>query len=109
MSLASTEADTSKRRCSGMRLPLQGRLFETSPDPSWPAGFLYREEVIHADDEARLISEVRRLPFREFQFHGFEGKRRVVSFGWRYDFNEEKAIPAPYTAGDDALRRVNAR
>jgi hypothetical protein len=22
-----------------------------------------------------------------FQFHGFEGKRRVVSFDWRYDFN----------------------
>ena len=26
-------------------------------------------------------------PFREFEFHGFTGKRRVVSFGWRYDFN----------------------
>ena len=25
------------------------------------------------------------LPFEEFQFHGFVGKRRVVSFGWRYD------------------------
>ena len=27
------------------------------------------------------------LPFREFEFHGFTGKRRTVSFGWRYDFN----------------------
>jgi alkylated DNA repair dioxygenase AlkB len=34
------------------------------------------------------------LPFKEFQFHGFEGKRRVVSFGWRYDFSEHKALPA---------------
>jgi alkylated DNA repair dioxygenase AlkB len=34
------------------------------------------------------------LPFKEFQFHGFERKRRVVSFGWRYDFSEHKALPA---------------
>lgn len=27
------------------------------------------------------------LPFRELEFHGFTGKRRIVSFGWRYDFN----------------------
>jgi alkylated DNA repair dioxygenase AlkB len=27
------------------------------------------------------------LPFRAFEFHGFTGKRRTVSFGWRYDFN----------------------
>jgi alkylated DNA repair dioxygenase AlkB len=29
---------------------------------------------------------VRALPFREFEFHGYTGKRRVVSFGWHYDF-----------------------
>jgi alkylated DNA repair dioxygenase AlkB len=34
------------------------------------------------------------LPFKEFQFRGFEGKRRVVSLGWRYDFTEHKALPA---------------
>jgi alkylated DNA repair dioxygenase AlkB len=26
-------------------------------------------------------------PFREFEFRGLTGKRRVFSFGWRYDFN----------------------
>ena len=34
----------------------------------------------------------------EFEFHGFTGKRRVVSFDWRYDFNEAKlqqAQPIP--------------
>jgi alkylated DNA repair dioxygenase AlkB len=30
---------------------------------------------------------VRALPFREFEFHGYTGKRRVVSFGWHYDFS----------------------
>ena len=37
--------------------------------------------------ERSLISELQKLEFSPFQFHGFEGKRRVVSFGWRYDFN----------------------
>jgi hypothetical protein len=34
-----------------------------------------------------LIKEFSRLPFKEFEFRGFLGKRRTVSFGWRYDFN----------------------
>jgi alkylated DNA repair dioxygenase AlkB len=27
------------------------------------------------------------LPFKEFEFQGFRGKRCIVSYGWRYDFN----------------------
>jgi len=27
------------------------------------------------------------LSLKEFEFQGFLGKRRIVSFGWRYDFN----------------------
>ena len=40
------------------------------------------------------MADIQRLPFKEFQFHGFEGKRRVVSFGWRYDFSQHRALPA---------------
>lgn len=46
------------------------------------------------DDEGRLLAQIADLPFKEFQFRGFEGKRRVVSFGWCYDFSEHKALPA---------------
>jgi alkylated DNA repair dioxygenase AlkB len=56
--------------------------------PALPEGFAYRENVITADEEQSLLEHVRRLPFREFEFQGYVGKRRVVSFGWRYDFNE---------------------
>jgi alkylated DNA repair dioxygenase AlkB len=52
-----------------------------------PEGFLYREELLSSDQEATLLKMLQPLPFREFEFHGFFGKRRVVSFGWRYDFN----------------------
>jgi alkylated DNA repair dioxygenase AlkB len=51
-----------------------------------PEGFRYQPELIGPADEESLIARVRELPFREFEFHGYTGKRRVVSFGWHYDF-----------------------
>ena len=56
--------------------------------PTWPAGFRYEAGVITADEEGALLDEFRPLPFREFEFQGYTGRRRVVSFGWRYDFTE---------------------
>lgn len=61
-------------------------------------GFRYQSELIDAQQERALIAELERLNLSAFQFHGFEGKRRVASFGWRYDFNggrlQESEIPA---------------
>jgi hypothetical protein len=41
---------------------------------------------------------VARLPFRELELHGFPGRRRTVSFGWRYGFargtNQIVSVPA---------------
>ena len=51
-----------------------------------PEGFLYEPELIGPEEEAALVASVRGLPFRDFEFHGYTGKRRVVSFGWHYDF-----------------------
>jgi alkylated DNA repair dioxygenase AlkB len=56
------------------------------PAPALPEGFRYRADVISAADERALLAHVRALPFREFEFHGYTGKRRTVSFGWSYDF-----------------------
>src|SRR4028119_867179 len=55
--------------------------------PHLPEGFRYRPELIGAGEEDALLAHVRELPFREFEFHGYKGKRRVVSFGWQYDFS----------------------
>jgi alkylated DNA repair dioxygenase AlkB len=72
----------------------QPSLFPVQSAPFLPDGFLYCRDAITAADEGRLLAEIAALPFKEFQFHGFEGKRRVVSFGWRYDFTEHRALPA---------------
>jgi alkylated DNA repair dioxygenase AlkB len=52
-----------------------------------PEGFRYKPELISSGDENALMARVRELPFREFEFHGYTGKRRTVSFGWHYDFS----------------------
>jgi alkylated DNA repair dioxygenase AlkB len=57
-------------------------------EQAWPAGFRYQPDLVPADEEKALLRQVRELPFKEFQFQGFVGKRRTVSYGWHYDFND---------------------
>jgi alkylated DNA repair dioxygenase AlkB len=74
----------------------QFALFETQA--AYPEGFRYQADVITADMERHLLEEFRDLPFREFEFHGYTGKRRVVSFGWKYDFSArtlQEVTPIP--------------
>jgi alkylated DNA repair dioxygenase AlkB len=52
-----------------------------------PDGFRLASELIAENHEAELLAEMQSLAFKEFEFHGFLGKRRVIFFGWRYDFN----------------------
>ena len=64
-----------------------------------PPGFAYWPEFISKDDEAALIARFAGLPLAPFQFGAFEGKRRVVSFGFRYDYSDHRlhqaaAMPA---------------
>jgi hypothetical protein len=60
--------------------------FETGP--VYPDGFRYEDGVISKAQESELIASFADLPFKEFEFQGYVGKRRTVSFGWRYDFNQ---------------------
>ena len=59
-----------------------------SAGPALPEGFKYQPGIISPAGEEELLGRVRQLPFREFQFQGYLGKRRVVSYGWQYDFNQ---------------------
>ena len=57
-------------------------------EQAWPVGFRYQADLVPPDQEDALLGQVRELPFKEFQFQGFVGKRRTVSYGWHYDFND---------------------
>jgi alkylated DNA repair dioxygenase AlkB len=55
--------------------------------PVLPEGFRYEPAFLGAEEERQLVEAMAGLPFREFEFQGYSGKRRVVSFGWRYAFD----------------------
>jgi alkylated DNA repair dioxygenase AlkB len=76
----------------------QTELFGMPSSNFLPEGFQYKEDVLNCEDDARLVKELAALPLKEFKFRGFEGKRRVISFGWHYSFNDHKlsrAEPIP--------------
>jgi alkylated DNA repair dioxygenase AlkB len=58
--------------------------------PALIEGFAYQPDILSPDQEQELLERVRQLPFKEFEFHGYTGKRRVVSYGWKYDFSQRK-------------------
>ncbi len=64
-----------------------------------PDGFAYQPDLLSASAADDLVRRLPELDFKPFEFRGYLGKRRVVYFGWRYDFNRARlsraeAIPA---------------
>ncbi len=55
--------------------------------PALPEGFRFQPDFLTADEEHELTERFGDLPFKEFEFRGYRGNRRVLSFGWQYDFN----------------------
>jgi alkylated DNA repair dioxygenase AlkB len=65
---------------------------------SGPEGLRYAEEFVSPAAEKTLIGHIAALPLQPFQFGQYEGKRRVASFGFRYDYamrRLEEADPIP--------------
>jgi alkylated DNA repair dioxygenase AlkB len=63
-----------------------------------PEGLRYCSEFISKATEQELIGRIAALPLKPFQFGQYEGKRRVASFGFRYDYtlrHLEEAEPIP--------------
>lgn len=63
--------------------------------PALPAGLIYRENFISADEEVRLVSEIQGLPLRESQYRQYTARRRTVNYGFSYDFTHLQSKPAP--------------
>ena len=57
------------------------------------AGLEYREEFISADEHSALLERLDAMELDPFRFHGWLGKRRTQSFGWRYDFDDASFSP----------------
>ncbi|HYI38870.1 MAG TPA: alpha-ketoglutarate-dependent dioxygenase AlkB [Allosphingosinicella sp.] len=84
----------------------QPDLFE-KPTPAAPVGLVYAPGFVEAEEEGALADRISALPFKPFEFHGFTGNRRTVSFGLHYAFDGSglrEAEPFP-----DWLQPLRAR
>lgn len=69
----------------------QASLF--SPQPALPEGFRYEEDVLDAAEEQALVACLTALPLQEARYKEWAAKRRVVSYGGRYDFGRNVLLP----------------
>ena len=75
----------------------QTDLFEDAPAAA-PAGLTYAPEFLDEGEALELAAHISALPFKPFEFHGFTGNRRTVSFGLHYAFDGSglrEADPVP--------------
>ncbi len=61
----------------------------------FPDGFRYRADLLTPAEEESLARELAALPFRPFDFHGYQANRQVVGFGFRYDYGARQVVEAP--------------
>jgi hypothetical protein len=73
---------------------LTAQLALFSEETDRPEGLQYTAEFISPAEERVLIGHVSALPLQPFQFGAYEGKRRVASFGFRYDYTLRRLQPA---------------
>jgi alkylated DNA repair dioxygenase AlkB len=61
-------------------------------------GYFHEEDFLSAAEEAGLVEQIRRLPLAQAEYKQFHAKRRVLSYGGRYDFSAQRlndAEPIP--------------
>jgi alkylated DNA repair dioxygenase AlkB len=83
----------SSRRRALLSAPLdQADLF--AAPAGLPEGFRYYADVLSAEEGEGLARDLACLPFKPFDFRGYLANRRVVSFGYRYDYDRRAVVEA---------------
>ena len=81
-----------------------------APVAAEPVGLTYAEAVVSPDAQGDLMARAAGLAFAPFDFRGFTGNRRTVSFGSRYDFTHNRIdAAAAFPDWLSALRADAAR
>lgn len=58
------------------------------------SGYVYQPDFLSEPEEAALIREIRTLPLEEAEYKQFRAKRRIKSYGGRYDFSANRLLEA---------------
>lgn len=74
----------------------QGKLFDLGQ--RLPNGLVYRPDFVTREEELQFLETFAKLPLKHPSY-GEEGeyqaKRRMMSFGWTYDFDNNKLVKGP--------------
>jgi alkylated DNA repair dioxygenase AlkB len=78
--------------------------------PSLPEGMEYETDFLSPDEEALWVEFAASLPLKEMNYRGYTARRRVVSYGGKYDFSAQRLEPSsPLPAELEPLRAKVAR
>ena len=56
--------------------------------------YVYEPHFLSEAEETALIAEIRQLPLQEAEYKQFHAKRRIQSYGGRYDFSANQLLDA---------------
>lgn len=73
-----------------IRKPVIQRDFFPVTEQAFARGYAYEPEFLSAAEERALLDEIARLPLAPAEYKGFLAKRRIVSYGGRYDFSAQR-------------------
>jgi alkylated DNA repair dioxygenase AlkB len=59
----------------------------------WPEGFRYQADFLAEAEERELLARIGELQFQAFDYQGYIAKRRIVDYGWSYDYASHKTSP----------------
>jgi alkylated DNA repair dioxygenase AlkB len=78
----------------------QAGLFDDAPAPGpvLPEGMVYQTGFLDADEERALIALIEGWPLEAMRYKAYTARRRVLSFGGKYDFEAnrlQQSLPIP--------------
>ena len=75
--------------------PQQGVLFDAAAPPArLPEGFCHEDGFLAEDEERGLIQLLDSMPFEPAVYKGYLARRKVVSYGGRFDYDSNELLPA---------------
>jgi alkylated DNA repair dioxygenase AlkB len=77
---------------------MQANLFaEDAPASrgSMPSGFRYQPGLISEEEEAILLGHIAELDFKPYMFRGYPANRKVIAYGYMYDYGTRSMKTAP--------------
>lgn len=65
------------------------------PAPVLPEGMSFREDFISEAQEAALLQHIQSLDLQEARYKAYTARRRTMSFGSQYDYDNNRLLAAP--------------